>query len=163
MNKKKIVIDNLYIILVLVLFVLILVFYPNKAYFHCDRSQNLCTLKRVSFAGKNYIKTAKLSSLSVPMYSSYYARFRNDDVMYLVDYDKTVDDNVFVQFSFPTLHDAKSTGIKFSNYINSNDNEFEYMDKSQTKTYRNIMLFLTFCFLLSLGNLCFDLPRQNKK
>lgn len=157
MNKKKIIADNLYIILVLVLFVLILVFYPNKAYFHCDKSQNLCTLNRVSFAGKNYIKTAKLSSLSVPMYSSYYARFRNDDIMYLIDLGRQHNDNVFVQFSFRTLSDAKNTGVKFNNYLNSDDNEFEYYDKSAGKTFRNIMLFLAFCFLLSLGNLYFNL------
>ena len=157
MYKQKIVIDNLYIILVLVLFVLIFVFYPNKAYFHCNKFQNLCTLNRVSFAGKNYIKTAKLSSLSKPMYSSYYARFRNDDMMYLIDLDKQHNDNVFVQFSFPTLHDAKTMGRKFSSYVNSDTNEFEYYDKSAGKTFRNIMLFLAFCFLLSLGNLYFNL------
>ena len=159
MNKQKNVIDNLYVILVLVLFVLILVFYPNKAYFHCDKFQNLCTLNRVSFAGKNYIRTAKLSSLSVPMYSSYYGRFRNDDVMYLIDNDKESDDNVFVQFSFRTLSDAKNTGAKFNNFLNSDDNEFNYTDKSQPKTYRNIILFLAFCFLLTLGNLYFNFSK----
>ena len=156
MNKKKIVINNLYIILVLALFVIILIFYPNKAYFHCNKSQNLCTLKRVSFAGKNYIKTAKLSSLSVPMYSSYYARFRNDDVMYLVDNDKEFDDNVFVQFSFPTLHDAKIIGNKFYAYLKSEEQEFQYTDKGQARTFRNIMLFLTVCLLICLANFYFN-------
>ena len=156
MNKKKIVINNLYIILVLVLFVLILVFYPNKAYFYCDKLQNICTLKRVTFANKIYTKDARLSSLSKPMYSSYYARFRNDDVMYLVDNDKKRDNNVFVQFSFPTLHDAKDTGNKFDAYLKSNEQEFQYTDKGQARTFRNIMLFLTVCLLISLANFYFN-------
>ncbi len=149
--------DNLYIILVLVLFVLILIFYPNKAYFHCDKLQNICTLKHVTFANKIYTKHARLSSLSKPMYSSYYARFRNDDVMYLIDYDKELDDNIFIQLSFPTLYDAKNMGREFSRYLTSDTNDFSYDDKSQTKTYRNIMIFLAFCFLLTLGNLYFNL------
>ena len=149
--------DNLYIILVIIIFVCVVVFYPNKAYFHCDKLQNICTLKRVTFANKIYTKNARLSSLSKPMYSSYYARFRNDDMMYLIDLDKQHNDNVFVQFSFPTLHDAKTMGRKFSSYVNSDTNEFEYYDKSAGKTFRNIMLFLAFCFLLSLGNLYFNL------
>ena len=149
--------DNLYIILILIIFVCAAVFYPNKAYFHCDKLQNICTLKRVTFANKIYTKNARLSSLSKPMYSSYYARFRNDDMMYLVDYDKELDDNVFVQFSFTTLHDAKDIGNKFNAYINSDEQAFEYTDKGQARAFRNIMIFLAFCFLLSLGNLYFNL------
>lgn len=149
--------DNLYIILVIIIFVCVVVFYPNKAYFHCDKLQNICTLKRVTFANKIYTKNARLSSLSKPMYSSYYARFRNDDMMYLVDYDKELDDNVFVQFSFPTLHDAKDIGNKFNAYIKSDEQAFEYTDKGQARAFRNIMIFLAFCFLLSLGNLYFNL------
>ena len=149
--------DNLYIILILIIFVCAAVFYPNKAYFHCDKLQNICTLKRVTFANKIYTKNARLSSLSKPMYSSYYARFRNDDMMYLVDYDKELDDNVFVQFSFTTLHDAKDIGNKFNAYIKSDEQAFEYTDKGQARAFRNIMIFLAFCFLLSLGNLYFNL------
>lgn len=149
--------DNLYIILVLIIFVCVIVFYPNKAYFHCDKLQNVCTLKRVTFANKIYTKNARLSSLSKPMYSSYYARFRHDDVMYLIDNDKKYDDNVFAQFSFSTLYDAKNLGRDFNRYLISDTNDFSYDDKSQTKTYRNIMIFLAFYFLLSLGNLCFNL------
>ena len=157
MTRKKLIMDNLYIILILIIFVCAAVFYPNKAYFHCDKLQNICTLKRVTFANKIYTKNARLSSLSKPMYSSYYARFRNDDMMYLVDYDKELDDNVFVQFSFTTLHDAKDIGNKFNAYIKSDEQAFEYTDKWQARAFRNIMIFLAFCFLLSLGNLYFNL------
>ena len=157
MTRKKLIMDNLYIILILIIFVCAVVFYPNKAYFHCDKLQNVCTLKRVTFANKIYTKNARLSSLSKPMYSSYYARFRNDDMMYLVDYDKELDDNVFVQFSFTTLHDAKDIGNKFNAYIKSDEQAFEYTDKGQARAFRNIMIFLAFCFLLSLGNLYFNL------
>ncbi len=154
--KKSIISTSLYIILVLFLFVCVLVFYPNKAYFHCDKLQNICTLKRVTFANKIYTKNAMLSSLSKPMYSSYYGRFRNDDVMYLVDNDKELDNNVFVQFSFPTLHDAKGIGNKFDAYLKSEEQEFIYTYKGQAKTFRNIMLFLTVCLLISLANFYFN-------
>lgn len=154
--KKSMITNNLYILLVLILFVCVLVFYPNKAYFHCDKLQNICTLKRVTFANKIYTKNARLSSLSKPMYSSYYARFRNDDVMYLVDNDKELDNNVFVQFSFPTLHDAKGTGNKFDAYLKSDEQEFKYTDKGQARTFRKIMLFLAVCLLISLANFYFN-------
>lgn len=154
--KKNIISTSIYIILMLILFACVLVFYPNKAYFHCDKLQNICTLKRVTFANKIYTKDARLSSLSKSMYSSYYGRFRNDDVMYLVDNDKELDDNVFVQFSFPTLHDARDTGNKFDAYLKSNEQEFKYTDKGQARTFRNIMLFLAVCLLISLANFYFN-------
>ena len=158
--KKSIIIDSLYIILVLILFAGVVIFYPLKGYVSCDRSQNICMYKRVSAFNKEYIKTAKLSSLSNAQYTSLLARYRHDDLMFLIDYDKSRDDNIFVQFSFPTLHDAKNTGTKFNNYLNSGDNNFMYIDKGITKTYRNIMLFLALCLLISFGNLYLN-PRND--
>lgn len=158
--KKSIITDSLYIILVLILFTGVIIFYPCKGYFSCNRSQNICRYERVSAFNKKYAKTAKLSSLSNAKYTSFYGRGRHDDLMYLIDYDKSRDDNIFVQFSFSTLHDAKNAGTKFNNYLNSEDNDFEYIDNGLAKTYRNIMLFLAVCLLISLGNLYFN-PRND--
>lgn len=154
--KKSIITDSLYIILVLILFLCVAIFYPCKGYFSCDKLQNSCTYKRVFIFNKEYIKTAKLSSLSTSQYTSFSARMRHDSLMYLIDYDKSRDDNIFVQFSFPTLHDAKAIGNKFAAYLTSDEQKFKYTDKGQARTFRNIMLFLAVCLLISLGNFYFN-------
>lgn len=154
--KKSIISTSIYIILVLILFALVIIFYPCKGYFSCDRLQNICRYERVSVFNREYIKTAKLSSLSNAQYTSLTARHRHDDLMYLIDYDKDRDDNVFVQFSFPTLHDARDTGNKFDAYLKSDEQEFKYTDKGQARTFRNIMLFLAVCLLISLANFYFN-------
>lgn len=136
------------------------IFYPFKGYFSCDKLQNSCTYKRVSIFNKEYIKTAKLNSLSTPQYTSFSARMRHDSLMYLIDTDKERDNNIFVQFNFPTLHEAKNIGIKFNNYLNSDENEFNYVDMGLTKTYRNIMIFIFVCLLICIGNFYFN-PQNN--
>ena len=158
--KKSLIFNNLYIILVLILFLCVVIFYPCKGYFSCDKLQNSCTYKRVSIFNKEYIKTAKLSSLSTSQYTSFSARMRHDSLMYLIDTDKERDNNIFVQFNFPTLHEAKNIGIKFNNYLNSDENEFNYVDMGLTKTYRNIMIFIFVCLLISIGNFYFN-PQNN--
>ena len=85
---------------------------------------------------------------------------RHDSLMYLIDTDKERDNNIFVQFNFPTLHEAKDIGIKFNNYLNSGENEFKYVDMGLTKTFRNIMIFLFVCLLISIGNFYFN-PQNN--
>ena len=158
--KKSLIFNNLYIILVLILFLCVAIFYPFKGYFSCDKLQNSCTYKCVSIFNKEYIKTAKLSSLSTPQYTSFSAKMRHDSLMYLVDTDKERDNNIFVQFNFPTLHEAKDIGIQFNNYLNSDENEFNYVDMGLTKTYRNIMIFIFVCLLISIGNFYFN-PQNN--
>lgn len=158
--KKSLIFNNLYIILVLILFLCVAIFYPCKGYFSCDKLQNSCTYKRVSIFNKEYIKTAKLSSLSTSQYTSFSARMRHDSLMYLIDTDKERDNNIFVQFNFPTLHEAKNIGIKFNNYLNSDENEFNYVDMGLTKTFRNIMIFIFVCLLISIGNFYFN-PQNN--
>lgn len=158
--KKSLIFNNLYIILVLILFLCVAIFYPCKGYFSCDKLQNSCTYKRVSIFNKEYIKTAKLSSLSTSQYTSFSARMRHDSLMYLIDTDKERDNNIFVQFNFPTLHEAKNIGIKFNNYLNSDENEFNYVDIGLTKTFRNIMIFIFVCLLISIGNFYFN-PQNN--
>lgn len=158
--KKSLIFNNLYIILVLILFLCVAIFYPCKGYFSCDKLQNSCTYKRVSIFNKEYIKTAKLSSLSTSQYTSSSARMRHDSLMYLIDTDKERDNNIFVQFNFPTLHEAKNIGIKFNNYLNSDENEFNYVDMGLTKTFRNIMIFIFVCLLISIGNFYFN-PQNN--
>lgn len=154
--KKSILSTGIYIILVLTLFAGVIIFYPFKGYFSCDRLQNICRYERVSVFNKKYTKTAKLSSLSNAKYTSFYGRGRHDDLMYLIDYDKSRDDNIFVQFSFPTLHDAKGTGNKFDAYLKSDEQEFKYTDKGQARTFRKIMLFLAVFLLISLSNFYFN-------
>ena len=144
----------------LILFLCVAIFYPCKGYFSCDKLQNSCTYKRVSIFNKEYIKTAKLSSLSTSQYTSFSARMRHDSLMYLIDTDKERDNNIFVQFNFPTLHEAKNIGIKFNNYLNSDENEFNYVDMGLTKTFRNIMIFIFVCLLISIGNFYFN-PQNN--
>lgn len=122
--KKSLIFNNLCIIFIFILFLCVAIFYPCKGYFSCDKLQNSCTYKRVSIFNKEYIKTAKLSSLSTPQYTSFSARIRHDSLMYLIDTDKERDNNIFVQFNFPTLHEAKNIGIKFNNYLNSGENLF---------------------------------------
>lgn len=158
--RKSLIRNSLYIFLVLILFLSAVIFYPCKGYFSCDKSQNTCTYKRVSIFNKEYIKTAKLSSLSIPQYTSFSARMRHDSLMYLIDTDKERDNNIFVQFNFPTLHEAKDMGIKFNNYLNSDENEFNYIDIGLTKTFRNIMIFLFICLLISICNFYFN-PQNN--
>ena len=107
-----------------------------------------------------HIKTAKLSSLSNSQYTSFSSRMRHDTLMYLIDTDKERDNNIFVQFNFPTLHEAKNVGIKFNNYLNSGENEFKYVDMGLTKTFRNIKIYLLVCLLISIGNFYFN-PQNN--
>ena len=158
--KKSLVLNNLYIILILILFIGVAIFYPCKGYFSCNKLQNTCTYKRVSMFNKEYIKTAKLSSLSTPQYTSFTARMRHDSLMYLIDFDKNNNNNIFVQFNFSTLDKAKDTGIKFNNYLNSDKNEFNYIDIGLTKTFKNIMICLFICLLISICNFYFN-PQNN--
>ena len=158
--KKSLVLNNLYIILILILFIGVAIFYPCKGYFSCNKLQNTCTYKRVSMFNKEYIKTAKLSSLSTPQYTSFTARMRHDSLMYLIDFDKNNNNNIFVQFNVSTLDKAKDTGIKFNNYLNSDKNEFNYIDIGLTKTFKNIMIFLFICLLISICNFYFN-PQNN--
>lgn len=158
--KKSLIFNNLCIIFIFILFLSVAIFYPCKGYFSCDKLQNSCTYKRVSIFNKEYITTAKLSSLSIPQYTSFSARMRHDSLMYLIDTDKERDNNIFVQFNFPTLHEAKDMGIRFNNYLNSGENEFNYIDMGLTKTYRNIMIFIFVCLLISIGNFYFN-PQNN--
>lgn len=158
--KKSLIFNNLCIIFIFILFLCVAIFYPCKGYFSCDKLQNSCKYKRVSVFNKEYIKTAKLSSLSNSQYTSFSSRMRHDSLMYLIDTDKERDNNIFVQFNFPTLHEAKNVGIKFNNYLNSGENEFKYVDMGLTKTFRNIMIFLFVCLLISIGNFYFN-PQNN--
>lgn len=158
--KKNMVIDNLYILLVLILFVPFIIFYPHKGYLACDKSQNICRYERVSVFNKKYVKTAALSSLSNAQYTSFTVKYRHDNLMYIIDYDKSRDDNIFIQFSFPTLHDARDIGNKFDAYLKSDEQEFKYTDKGQAKMFRNVMLFLVICLLISLVNFCCN-PQNN--
>lgn len=158
--KKSLIFNNLCIIFIFILFLCVAIFYPCKGYFSCDKLQNSCTYKRASIFNKEYIKTAKLSSLSNSQYTSFSSRMRHDSLMYLIDTDKERDNNIFVQFNFPTLHEAKDIGIKFNNYLNSGENEFKYVDMGLTKTFRNIMIFLFVCLLISIGNFYFN-PQNN--
>lgn len=158
--KKSMIIDNLYILLVLILFVPFIIFYQYKGYLACDKSQNICRYERVSVVNKKYVKTAALSSLSNAQYTSFTVKYRHDNLMYIIDYDKSRDDNIFIQFSFPTLHDARDIGNKFDAYLKSDEQEFKYTDKGQAKMFRNVMLFLVICLLISLVNFCCN-PQNN--
>ena len=159
--NKKFLLYNICLIIVLIISVCIVIFYPNKAYLTCDKSENICTFKRVSAANKEYVKTAKLSSLSSAQYSSMVGRQRHDDLMYIIDYDKEKGDNIFAQFSFSSLDKAKSAGANFDNYVNSDYGYFNYEDKNSPKTYRNILIFLGFVFAVCLGALCFDMSEKS--
>ncbi len=158
--KKSFLINNIYISLVLILFIIAALFYPDKAYFSCDKSQNICKFKQVSVLKKDYIKTAQLTSLSEAHYYSYSGKRTHKRLMYIIDNSKSKDDNVFVQFNFETLQDAKNQTVKFNNYLSSDDNEFIFDYEDQAKTYRNILMFLAFCFAICLANLYFDMSKN---
>lgn len=144
MMKKSLIFNNLCIIFIFILFLCVAIFYPCKGYFSCDKLQNSCKYKRVSVFNKEYIKTAKLSSLSAPQYTSFSARMRHDSLMYLIDTDKERDNNIFVQFNFPTLHEAKDIGIKFNNYLNSGENDLSMLiwDYKNISKYNDLFICL---------------------
>lgn len=158
--KKRFLINNIYISLVLILFIIAALFYPDKAYLSCDKSQNICKFKQVSAIKKKYIKTAQLTSLAEAQAYSYSGKRTHKRLMYIIDNSKSKDDNVFVQFNFETLQDAKNQTVKFNNYLSSDDNEFSFEYKEQAKTYRNILMFLAFCFAICLANLYFDMSKN---
>lgn len=158
--KKRFLINNIYISLVLILFIIAALFYPDKAYLSCDKSQNICKFKQVSAIKKEYIKTAQLTSLAEAQAYSYSGKRTHKRLMYIIDNSKSKDDNVFVQFNFETLQDAKNQTVKFNNYLSSDDNEFSFEYKEQAKTYRNILMFLAFCFAICLANLYFDMSKN---
>lgn len=158
--KKRFLINNIYISLVLILFIIAALFYPDKAYLSCDKSQNICKFKQVSAIKKEYIKTAQLTSLAEAQAYSYSGKRTHKRLMYIIDNSKSKDDNVFVQFNFETLQDAKNQTVKFNNYLSSDDNEFSFEYKEQAKTYRNILMFWAFCFAICLANLYFDMSKN---